>query len=51
MVKIEFIKDFATKKKGDQWECDSLLACDLINKKVAKKISKKGRPKKVNEPD
>ena len=38
MVKIQFIKDFATKKKGDLWECDSMLASRLIHlKKVAKK--------------
>ena len=41
-MKIEFIKDFATKKKGDKWECDnSILASKLINeKKVAKKFKK-----------
>ena len=46
MEKIQFTKDFATKKKGDVWECDSMLAHNLINKdKVAKKYIK-GRPKK-----
>jgi hypothetical protein len=36
MVEIEFTKDFATKKKGDKWACDSMLANRLINEKVAK---------------
>jgi len=37
MRKVEFIKDFATKKKGDVWECDSQLASQLVNvDKVAK---------------
>jgi hypothetical protein len=49
MVKIEFIKDFATKKKGDTWECHGMLASTLINKKVAKKykkVAKKNGPNK-----
>lgn len=37
MVKIQFIKDFATKKKDDLLECDGQLASRLINMKVAKK--------------
>lgn len=38
MIKIKFIKDFATKKKGDVMEVDSMLASQLIrNDKVAKK--------------
>lgn len=37
VVKIQFIKDFATKKKDDIWECDGMLANRLIQKKVAKK--------------
>jgi hypothetical protein len=41
MVKIQFIKDFATKKKDDIWECDGQLASRLIHlKKVAKKYKK-----------
>jgi hypothetical protein len=37
MRKVEFIKDFATKKKGDVCECDSQLASQLVNvDKVAK---------------
>jgi len=38
MVKVQFLKDFATKKKGDVGEYDSALASRLIHKlKVAKK--------------
>jgi hypothetical protein len=37
MREVEFITDFANKKKGDVWECDSLLASQLVhNDKVAK---------------
>lgn len=37
MVKVEFITDFAGKKKGDVWECDSQLASQLVRiDKVAK---------------
>jgi len=37
MVKVEFTEDFAGKKKGDVWECDSLLASQLVRiDKVAK---------------
>ena len=46
-MKIEFIKDFATKKKGDVWECDGMLASHLISRKVAKKRQR--AKKKVNE--
>lgn len=46
-VKIEFTKDFATKKKGDTWECNSMLASQLINRsKVAKVYKKKIKSKK-----
>lgn len=42
MVEIEFLKDFATKKKGDKWACDSQLASQLVNEeKVAKYTAKK----------
>lgn len=42
MVEIEFTKDFATKKKGDVFKCDSQLASQLINiDKVAKKVTVK----------
>lgn len=37
MRTIIFTKDFATKKKGDEWTCDSLLASQLVRgDKVAK---------------
>jgi len=37
MREVEFLKDFATKKKGDVWECDSQLASQLVHiDKVAK---------------
>lgn len=39
--KIKFTKDFATKKKGESWECDSLLASRLIKRKVAVLDTKK----------
>ena len=46
-VTIEFTKDFATKKKGDNWECNSMLASKLINRsKVAKVYKKKSKAKK-----
>ena len=41
-VKIEFTKDFATRKKGDVWVCNSQLASRLIRiDKVAKVYKKK----------
>ena len=43
-MKIVFTKDFATKKKGDAWECDSVLGRQLITRKVAKPFKK--APKK-----
>lgn len=39
MTAIEFTEDFATKKKGEVWSCDSMLACSLIKKGVAKKTT------------
>lgn len=42
MKEIEFTKDFATKKKGDTWKCDSMLANQLVRiEKVAKYKTKK----------
>jgi hypothetical protein len=32
---VEFTKDFSTKKKGDEWSCDGMLASSLIKRKVA----------------
>jgi hypothetical protein len=37
MVTIIFTEDFASKKKGDVWTCDGMLAAQLIGgDKVAK---------------
>lgn len=42
VVKLEFLKDFATKKKGDVWDCsNSILASNLVKSKVAKKRVRK----------
>ena len=39
---VEFLKDFATKKKGDTGDYDSLLASNLVNvQKVAKYVTVK----------
>ncbi len=47
MRKIIFIKDFATKKKGDTWECDSLLASSLVHQdKVAEYFTDKQKETK-----
>lgn len=51
MVRVEFIADFATKKKGDVYNCDNMLASQLVNDdKVAKyhneKEPKESKPKK-----
>ena len=36
---VEFIKDFATKKKGDLYTCDSMMASHMVNvQKVAKYV-------------
>lgn len=43
MIDIVFLKDFATKKKGDVFKMDSLIASDLIKRKVAKVKSKKSK--------
>jgi hypothetical protein len=42
MKEIEFTVDFATKKKGEKWVCDSILANQLVlGDKVAKYVIKK----------
>jgi len=46
MIKIEFIKDFATRKKGEAVEVDGMLASQLIARKVAKKWKPKQRKRK-----
>ena len=44
MRKVEFIKDFANKLKGDVWEYDSQLANQLVNiDKVAKYYEPKSK--------
>lgn len=47
MREIEFTKDFATRKKGDTWKCDGLLASQLVHRdKVAKYVeAEKPKPK------
>lgn len=46
MVKIEFTKDYATKKKGESMEVDGMLASDLIRvRKVAKYYKEKEKSK------
>jgi ureidoglycolate hydrolase len=49
IVKVEFKKDFATKKKGDICEYDSQFASRLINEGVAKKYVKKAPAKAKKE--
>jgi hypothetical protein len=46
MRKIEFIKDFATHKKGDVVLRDSMLCRSLIDEKVAKYYVAKSKAKK-----
>jgi hypothetical protein len=46
-IKIEFIKDFATKNKGDVWEVHSQLANRLIREKVAVVVKEEEAPKRV----
>jgi hypothetical protein len=36
MRKIIFLNDFATKKKGEFWVCDSMLASQLVTDGEAK---------------
>lgn len=40
MVEVEFIKDFATKKKGDKWVCQSTLASQLVRVDLVAKYIK-----------
>ncbi len=52
MRKIKFLEDFATKVKGDEWECDCMLASTLVrDDKVAVYIdlesSEEPKPKKT----
>lgn len=46
MRKVVFTSDFATKKKGDIFECDGMLANQLVNiDKVAKHYKKEIKTK------
>lgn len=46
MRKVEFIEDFANKKKGDTFECDGMLASHLVNVDKVAKYYKKPKAKK-----
>lgn len=47
MKEIIFLSDFATKKKGEKWLCDSMLANQLVRiEKVAEYADKKVDKKK-----
>ena len=48
MVKVQFTKDFATRKKDEVIELTSLLANSLFRKKVAKKYVKVRAKKDVS---
>lgn len=51
-VDVVFLEDYATKKKGESFTCDSMIASHLINvAKVAEKkvIGEEKAPKKVAE--
>ena len=45
MRKVVFIADFATRKKGDVWECDSMLASQLVNVDQVAKYEGEKAPK------
>lgn len=47
-IEVEFIKDFANKKKGDRESYDSMLASVLIRKDKVAKIFK-AKSKKVEK--
>ena len=48
MRDIEFLSPFAGKEKGDKWQCDSMLASQLVNiDKVAVYVQKVDSSKKV----
>lgn len=48
-VDVVFLEDYATKKKGESFTCDSMIASHLINvaKVAEKKVIGKEAPKKV----
>lgn len=45
MIKVQFLKSFAGRKKGDIMELDSLIASDLIRDKIVKKHTAKDKTK------
>lgn len=47
MVTIIFTEDYATKKKGEEWECESQLANTLVREI---KVAKYKEAKKTAEP-
>ena len=52
MREIEFTADFATKKKGDSWICDSMLASTLVHQdKVAKYTDVTDKKQKTKKED
>jgi len=46
---IEFLEDFAGKKKGFKGDYPPYISKNLIDRKIAREV--KERKKKVNEPD
>ena len=48
-VKVRFLKDFATKKRGDILEMDSVLARKLQDDKIVSKDLKPEEKKKPNK--
>ena len=41
MLKIQFNKDFAGRKKGEVMEVDSMTATNLEKRKIARKVKEK----------
>ena len=46
---VVFTEDFATKKQGDEYTCDSLLASRLVRLKKVAKYKKKEQKKAPEE--
>ena len=46
MKEVVFTEDYATKKKGDVWKCDSQLASQLVN---VEKVAEYKKEEKVKE--
>lgn len=45
-VKVQFLDDYANKKKGEEMDCNSILAASLVNRGVAKKVVEKVKKEK-----